>query len=160
MSEAGLTQTRQDASMTDLTGAQTSSFVADRPMKIVRWGFIATTALTTTECVFTGAITEADTTAASPTGAAQGGTMTCTVANGGLNEGVYLEAANFATTAPLTMVPGEIFTITSDGGPATGAGITFIEFEPLPFQDPTRPTADPGATQRATHLAAMTKVTS
>ncbi len=159
MSEAGLTQTRQ--STIDMTGTTASLFLADRPMKITRWGIVHTTALTTTAGLLTASVVEADATAATPTGASQGGTLTLPVATvGALNKGAYIEAEDFATTAPLTIVPGEGFSIVSDGLPATGAGIVFIEFEFLPFQDPNRPAADPGATTRATQLAAMTKLSS
>lgn len=159
MSEAGLTQARQ-ASL-DPTGANTVTFIADRPMKITRWGWITSTTALTGNLTLTAAVEEADGTVASPTGAAQGGTLTVLAASHGLiNKGAYIEAENFATTAPLTMVPGERFDITSDATPSAGSGHVFMEFEPLPFQDPNRPAADPGATQRTTQLAAMTKLTS
>jgi hypothetical protein len=159
MSEAGLTQTRQAA--LDPTGANKASFYADRPMKITRWGWITTITALTGNLTLTASVEEADSTVASPTGEAQGGTLTVLAASHGLiNKGAYIEAENFATTAPLTMVPGEVFELLSDATPSVGSGHVFMEFEPLPFQDPNRPTADPGATQRATQLAALTKLTS
>ena len=159
MSEAGLTQTRQAA--LDPTGSNTASFYADRPMKITRWGWITTVTALGDGATLTASVEEADSTVADPTGASQGGTLTLVAASHGLvNKGAYIEAENFATTAPLTMVPGEVFEITVTETAATGSGHVFMEFEPLPFQDPNRPTADPGATQRATQLAAMTKLSS
>ena len=159
MSEAGLTQTRQAA--LDPTGSNTASFYADRPMKITRWGWITTVTALGDGATLTASVEEADSTVADPTGEAQGGTLTVVAATlGAINKGAYIEAEDFATTAPLTMVPGERFDITSDGNPTTGTGIVFIEFEPLPFQDPNRPTADPGATTRTTQLAAVAKLSS
>ena len=159
MSEAGLTQTRQAA--LDPTGANKASFYADRPMKITRWGWITSITALTGQLILTASIEEADSTVADPTGEAQGGTLTVVAATfGAINKGAYIEAEDFATTAPLTMVPGEVFEILSDATPSAGSGHVFMEFEPLPFQDPNRPTADPGAVQRATQLAAMTKLSS
>ena len=159
MSEAGLTQTRQAA--LDPTGANKASFYADRPMKITRWGWITTVTALTGNLLLTASVEEADSTAADPTGASQGGTLTVLAASHGLvNKGAYIEAEDFATTAPLTMVPGEVFELLSDATPSAGSGHVFIEFEALPFQDPNRPAADPGATQRATQLAAMSKLSS
>lgn len=159
MSEAGLTQTRQAA--LDPTGANKASFYADRPMKITRWGWITTITALTGNLLLTASLEEADSTVADPTGASQGGTLTVLAASHGLiNKGAYIEAEDFAPTNPLTMVPGEVFELLSDATPSAGSGHVFVEFEPLPFQDPNRPTADPGATQRATQLAAMTKLSS
>ena len=156
MSEQGRTQSA--ATTLTVSGANTASFYADRPILITRWGFVTTTALTTASSVLTSALVESDGTAAVPTGAAAGGVLTVTTTIGVIKGGAYIEAENFLLGRPIVMVPGERFDIVSDGGSDAGAGNVFIEFEPLPFVSKTRDATDPGATQRPLTLTNMTEL--
>lgn len=160
MSEQGLTQIQEGA--ITVSGTTAAVFYANTPMRVVRWGFTTTTALTTTDAVLTCSVTENDSTATVPTGAAAGGTLTVTqgaATDGAVNYGCHIKAENFGLGRALDVMPGERISFVSDGGPGAGAGRIWFEYEDLPFQDATRPSDDPGATQRATWLAATAEKT-
>lgn len=130
------------------------------PLQVLYVGFIVTTTLTTTAAVLTWDIVEADTTAASPTGAAALGTTTATAATQAANTGVYYDVS--ANKGRRILYPGEAIRCYSSTTAAAGVVQPFAIVELLGFGNVdmrSSVTSHPGSTTLATALAGMTKVT-
>ncbi len=181
MLEGYLYNVSETAVVTLSSGSNALTIRPVRPIEIIRWGVICTTALTSTELVLTGTHLQLGGAGLTPAGTGDLGTVTCTVANGTLGGGVYTEVVNVnaefleaggediagtqtaVTTKPFLMLPGEEATFTSDNGPDAGAGIIWAQWRALGFQANTTKRARPALTAPvadANWLTAYEEVTS
>ena len=142
-------------------------FRAVRPLTVIRWGIMMTTAGTVAAFKLTANHREAGAGALTPSGSGDVGTLTSN-ATTDVGLGYYTEVVSpnaAITTQPFLVLPGEEVQIFSDGGGDAGAGIIWLTYKTLGFQDSnidefmrtatiTAPVAD------TTRLARLTKVTS
>lgn len=130
------------------------------PVQVLWLGFVVTTALTTTAAVLTWSIVEADTTAASPDGAAALGTTTATSSTMAVNTGVYYDVSS--NKGRRILYPGEAIRCYTSTTAAAGVVQPFAIVSILGFGNVdmrSSVSGHPGSTTLATALAAMTKVT-
>lgn len=143
----------------NVSGANAIYYRPLLPVRVLKTGFIVTTVIGSAAIVITGAITEADTTPANPTGAAALGTMTATSSSMAVNTGVWLDVQ--AVKGDRIVYPGEAISFSCT---TTGTGVVQVVavVEHLGFSNVDmrgHVTSHPGSTTLATALAAMTQVT-
>ena len=111
-----------------------------QPVTIIRWGWIVTTALTAgTALVMTGNHRQAGSAAFTPSGAGNVGTVTNGATTQAVGLGTYTEVvspnATGFTRQPFVVLPGEEVQFVSGGQPNAGAGVIFVHYQELNFQD-------------------------
>lgn len=152
-----------------LSGTNGWIFRPTVPVEIIRWGTIITTALTAgTALVMTANHREAGGAALTPSGAAAAGTVTNAATTLAVGLGFYTETVNpgaTITTTPFLVIPGEEVQFVSGGEPNAGAGVIWVQYRRLPFQDATTTRASGDAVLTApvaddTWLTRVTKVAS
>lgn len=142
-----------------LSGANNVSYKVLAPVIVHQVGFIVTTALTTTAAVVEFSILQANGTDTTPTGVRALGACTATSATMAVNTGVWLDVA--AVKGRRVVYPGEMINALVFTTAAAGVVQCFAHVSPLGFNDADMRgsvSGHPGATTRATALAALTKV--
>ena len=154
MSESGLNQ-HWNASLTT-SGSNSVTFIPQQPVLVKRVTAVITTATTVTAPIVTVNHQRAGGAALSPTGAAEGGTMTIPIATAGL--GAYKDM-----TVPIVVLPGEQLVLTVTTTSTAGVVQAGLVYEPLAFVDgPARSrqiSTTPGSTAAPNYLSLMTRVT-
>ena len=162
MPSAPITQDILWASAYAINATTAALFRPPTPTRIHRLTYIATTTQTTDTAIITLSITQADTTATSPTGATLG-TMSITPALGTVNQVTYFDVQ--ASIGDLIVYPGEALAVISDGGGAAGVGDLWLTVEALGFNAPDVRShaiggAHPGSTDLPTAFTNVTELTS
>lgn len=160
MSEQGLNE-YVEADL-DIGAEATATFQFGGPVLIESWGYVLDDeALDDSDAVLTMNHLEADGSALDPTGAAEGGTITCDVI-------AVLTGKFKRLTSRMYVLPAELLTVVAVNNTATtGQARCFVNYRPMPMQDGNirldshgnADTSVPGSEQRTSFLAGLTEQT-
>ncbi len=127
---------------TAITLSSTNSWIFRpvQPVTIIRWGWIVTTAFTAgTALVMTGNHRQAGSAALTPSGSGDVGTVTNAATTQAVGLGTYTEVVSPNKTGftrqPFLVLPGEEVQFVSGGQPNAGAGVIWVHYQELNFQD-------------------------
>ena len=152
--------TQHDLGSVAISGANSASFVPFMPTRILRAYAIITTAITVANTSLLMSIEQADGTDTTPTGVGAAGSMVLTPALGILNAVFYSNLDE--TVGDLIVMPGERFTILSNGGSTAGAARLGLIIQPLGLANVdyrSHVVSHPGSTDLPTALAGAIKLT-